>query len=156
PHRAVLTPHYDDALAPDRAAHVITRVGDLGFPSDAHPTSREDALLLLREHLGRVVITARQRALALLIRLGGFDERRHGVKAIQPRARMPLPAARARARQRARRARTQSRPRAPSPTDSSRAPRGVPRRTAPHRPAPRRTGSRTRAGNRVRNWVTAP
>src|SRR4029077_1425957 len=81
PHRAVLTPHYDDALAPDRAAHVITRVGDLGFPSDAHPTSREDALLLLREHLGRVVITARQRALALLIRLGGFDERRHGVKA---------------------------------------------------------------------------
>src|SRR3989442_12398468 len=76
-HRAVLTPHDHDALAAHGSDRVVPRLPELGGAADADPASREDALPLFGPDLGCVVVAPGQRALALLIRLGGFDERRH-------------------------------------------------------------------------------
>ena len=77
-HRAVLTAHDDDALAAGGADRVVPGLGELGGAADADPAPREDALPLFGPDLGRVVVAPGQRPLALLVRLGGFDERRHG------------------------------------------------------------------------------
>src|SRR5206468_6704390 len=76
-HGAVLTAHDNDALAAHGADHVVPRLGELRGAADRDPTPREDTLPLFGPNLGRVVVAPGQRALALLIRLGGFDERRH-------------------------------------------------------------------------------
>src|SRR6266566_7023477 len=76
-HRAVLTPHDHDALAAHGSDRVVPRLRELGGAADADPASREDALPLFGPDLGCVVVASGQGALALLIRLGGFDERRH-------------------------------------------------------------------------------
>src|SRR2546422_11634678 len=72
-----ISAHDNDALAAHGADHVVPRLGELGDAADADPTPREDTLPLFGPNLGRVVVAPGQRALALLIRLGGFDERRH-------------------------------------------------------------------------------
>src|SRR2546428_7465923 len=76
-HRAVLTPHDHDALAAHGSDRVVPRLRELGGAADADPASREDALPLFGPDLGCVVVAPGQGALTLLIRLGGFDERRH-------------------------------------------------------------------------------
>ena len=76
-HRAVLPAHQDDALPRDRADHVLPGRAQLGGAPDAHPPPREDPLLLLGVDPGVHVVAARQRALSLLVGLGGLDEGGH-------------------------------------------------------------------------------
>src|SRR5216117_629818 len=76
---AVPTAHDDHALARDGAEHVLAGIGDFGGATLAHPALGEDALLLFRVDLGRRVVVAGQRALALPVRFGGFDEAGHPV-----------------------------------------------------------------------------
>src|SRR6266480_3759792 len=78
-HRAVLSAHHDHALAADGADRVVPGLGELGCTAHANPALRENALTFFGPDLGRVVVPPRQRALALLICLSGFDERRHRV-----------------------------------------------------------------------------
>ena len=75
--RAVPAPDHYHAFARDRAEHIVAGLGDLGGPARADPAAREDALLLFRMDLPRRVVAAGERALPLLIRLGGFDECAH-------------------------------------------------------------------------------
>ena len=58
----------------------------VGRAADADPARREDALLLLRVDLLRRVVAAGERALALLIGCGGFDEAGHRVKSSSVKA----------------------------------------------------------------------
>ncbi len=78
-HRVVLTAYHDDALAAHALGRVIPRLGELGGAAHADPAPREDALPLFGPDLGRVVVPPGQRALPLLVGLGGFHERCHGV-----------------------------------------------------------------------------
>src|SRR3989442_9317107 len=78
-HRAVLTAYHDDALAAHALGRVIPRLGELGGAAHADPTPPRDALPLFGPDLARVLVPPGQRALALLVGLGGFHERCHGV-----------------------------------------------------------------------------
>src|SRR5439155_22683762 len=72
-HGAILPAHQDDALPRDRADHIIPGRAQLGGAPDTHPALCEDSLLLLGVDPGVQVVAARQRALSLLVGLGGFD-----------------------------------------------------------------------------------
>src|SRR2546430_6662413 len=125
---AVPPPDHDHALARDGAQHVVAGCGDLGRTPDADPARREDALLLLRVDLGRGVVAAGERALALLVGFAGFDERTHEKNAMDRPSRTLSPGPPGREPHRRRPTGTPSRPERQSPARNPGRLRGPPER----------------------------